>query len=114
MLQGSKCLKDICRPIAVPDGDTGNMKVLQPISSEPKDSCCVWTIQAQDTDGHGEEKCFLGRVCETEEAPVEVRSSYHLLLHAAVQPLTVVHAERLHEPIGISKPRLAGNVYRCY
>jgi hypothetical protein len=106
MLQGSKCLKDICRPVAVPDG-----------GHRQHESAATHLFRAHglmlrvddSSPGHGrarEEKCFLGRVCETGGKPVEVRSfstTYPSCCHYYIQykGLTIVciHAQLLGAPI---------------
>lgn len=61
VLQGDKCLADICRPIAGAGLD-GNLEVIRPNATA---NCCLLTVHAQQD---GADKCFLLEVCEDDDS----------------------------------------------
>ena len=65
VLQGNKCLADICRPVAR-QLDDGTYGVVKPTVSDAL-SCCLMTVQSQSA---GNETCALLEVCEDKTAPV--------------------------------------------
>lgn len=78
VVQGDKCLADICRPVALPHGD-GSLSVLQPLSDADK-SCCLMTVQSDDD---GEQQCQLLQVCE-DKSDTQVR--WAPVWHATTRP----------------------------
>jgi hypothetical protein len=74
LVQGTKCLADICRPVAL-KGVNGTYTILQP-KADDRSSCCLMAVQSHDD---GRLYCQLIEVCESRASPPEVWDGQHLL-----------------------------------